>query len=214
MLTRLLTAPVVSARGALGLGHRRPEVLRPDTEPEGATHDVPRQGDLCPRRRPRSRRAGLITAGALAASMAVAACGGPPTPRAATGSTAASTKTARHGASQASGLAAYTNCIRTHGVPNFSPHPTTSVGAPKKDRQQEQQSLQQLKVSKSRLLAAQKACEQLLSAGPSSRPPDVRQAMLGVLDEEFAPLHAYSEAERHQFTVERDRIQDQRRAGL
>jgi hypothetical protein len=99
--------------------------------------------------------------------MAVAACGGPPTPRAATGSTAASTKTARHGASQASGLAAYTNCIRTHGVPNFSPHPSISVGAPKKVRQQQQQSLQQLKVSKSRLLAAQKACEQLLPARPS-----------------------------------------------
>ena len=99
--------------------------------------------------------------------MAVAACGGPPTTGAATGSTAASTNPARHGASQASGLAAYTNCIRTHGVPDFSPHPTISVGAPKKDRQQQQQSLQQLKVSKSRLLAAEKACEQLLPAGPS-----------------------------------------------
>ena len=97
--------------------------------------------------------------------MAVAACGGPPTTGAATGSTAASTNPARHGASQAMGLATYTtyttytNCIRTHGVPNFSPHPTIRAGAPKKDRQQEQQSLQQLKVSKSRLLAADKACE-------------------------------------------------------
>jgi len=166
LLTRLLTAPIVSARGALGMGHRQPEVFRPDTEPEGATHDVPRQSDLCPRRHPRSPRAGLMTAGALALSMAVAACGGPSTPSTATGSTAASTTPATHGASQATGLAAYTNCIRTHGVPNFSPHPTTSAGDPKKDRQQEQQSLQQLKVSKSRLLAAEKACEQLLPAGP------------------------------------------------
>ncbi len=167
LLARLLTAPIVSARGALGLGHRRPEVLRPDTEPEGATRDFSRQSGHYPRRRPRSRRAGLITAGALAASMAVAACGSPSTPGAATGSTATSTNPARHGASQASGLAAYTNCIRTHGVPNFSPHPTISAGVPTKDRQQQQQSLQQLKVSKSRLLAAQKACERLLPAGPS-----------------------------------------------
>jgi hypothetical protein len=45
-------------------------------------------------------------------------------------------------------------------------------------------------------------------------PPDIRQAMLGMLDEEFAALHASSETERHQLTVERDRIQDQRRASL
>jgi hypothetical protein len=130
--TRLLTAPIVSARGALGLGYHRPEVSRPHTEPDGATHDAPRQRDRCPRRCPRSRRAGLMTAGALALSMAVAACGGPSTPGPATGSTAASTNPASHGASRATGLAAYTNCIRTHGVPNFSPHPTTSAGAPRR----------------------------------------------------------------------------------
>jgi hypothetical protein len=45
-------------------------------------------------------------------------------------------------------------------------------------------------------------------------PPDVRQAMFGMLDEEFATLHASSETERHQLTIERDRIQDQRRASL
>jgi len=101
--------------------------------------------------------------------MAVAACGGPSTPGTATGSTAASTNPGNHRASRATGLAAYTNCIRTHGVPDFSPHPTTSAAAPKQDRQQEQQSLQQLKVSRSRLLAAEKACEQLLPAGPSPR---------------------------------------------
>ena len=39
-------------------------------------------------------------------------------------------------------------------------------------------------------------------------------SMLGMLDEEFAALHASSETERHQLTVERDRIQDQRRASL
>jgi site-specific DNA recombinase len=38
--------------------------------------------------------------------------------------------------------------------------------------------------------------------------------MLGMLDEEFAALHASTQAERHQLTVERDRIQDQRRASL
>ncbi len=45
-------------------------------------------------------------------------------------------------------------------------------------------------------------------------PPDVRHAMLGMLDQEFATLHASTETERHQLTVERDRIQDQRRASL
>jgi len=35
-------------------------------------------------------------------------------------------------------------------------------------------------------------------------PPDVRHAMLGMLDEEFAALHASSETERHQLTVEKD----------
>jgi site-specific DNA recombinase len=45
-------------------------------------------------------------------------------------------------------------------------------------------------------------------------PPEMRQAMLGMLDEEVAALHASSEAERHQLTIERDRIQDQRRASL
>jgi hypothetical protein len=38
--------------------------------------------------------------------------------------------------------------------------------------------------------------------------------MLGILDEEFAALHASSETERHELTVERDRIQDQRRTSL
>jgi len=167
LLTRLLTAPIVSARGALGLGHRQPEMSRSPTKTDGSTHDVPRQRDRCPRRHPRSRRAGLMTAVALALSMAVAACGGPSTPGTATGSTAASTNPASHGASQATGLAAYTKCIRSHGVPNFSPHPTTSAGAPTRDRQQEQHSLKQLKVSKSQLLAAEKACVHLLPAGPS-----------------------------------------------
>lgn len=45
-------------------------------------------------------------------------------------------------------------------------------------------------------------------------PSDIRKAMLGMLDEEFAALHASSETERHQLTVEHDRIRDQRRASL
>jgi hypothetical protein len=36
--------------------------------------------------------------------------------------------------------------------------------------------------------------------------------MLGMLDEEFAGPHACSETERHQLTIEKERIQDQRRA--
>ena len=108
-----------------------------------------------------------MTAGALAASVAVAACGGPSTPGVSTGSTATSSNPASHGAGRPGGLAAYTNCIRTHGVPSFSPHPSISLEAPKNDRQQEQRSLQRLKVSKSRLVAAEKACSQLLPTEPS-----------------------------------------------
>ncbi len=98
-------------------------------------------------------------------SMAATGCVGPTMPGVRTGLIAANP--ASHGSNQATGLAAYTNCMRAHGVPRFSPHPTTGVGAPKENRQQERQSLQRLKVSKSRLLAAEKACEHLLSGGPS-----------------------------------------------
>ena len=165
--TRRLTSPIVSGHGGLGPRHRRPEVFWPHTEPHSTTHDAQRASELIARRHPRSGWAGLVTAGALALSIAVAVavCGGPSTPGTGRGLNAASTTPASHGPSQAPGLAAYTDCIRNHGVPDFSPHPTISAGVPNKDRQQEQQSLQQLKASNAQLLAAQEACKQLLPTG-------------------------------------------------
>ena len=67
-------------------------------------HDIVREISLGPRRRPRSRRAALMTTGALALEVAVGACGGPSTSGAVTGSTTAARPAG--GGSQATGLAA------------------------------------------------------------------------------------------------------------
>jgi hypothetical protein len=97
---------------------------------------------------PRWRRAAAITAGVLAAGVAVAACTG----------------------SHATGLAAYTSCMRSHGVPDFTPHPTSGTGIPKNSPQQ--QNFRQLKVTKSVFLAARKACQPLLlTEAPGSGTP-------------------------------------------
>jgi hypothetical protein len=45
-------------------------------EPGGAMHDIPQETYIKPRRRPRLRRALLMTAGILTVGVAVAACGG------------------------------------------------------------------------------------------------------------------------------------------
>jgi Secretory lipase len=119
-------------------------------------HDVPPKASHGPRHFPRMHRGTVIRAGPLALGIAVAACGGPSAP--------GSANPAGGSGSQATGLAAYTSCMRAHGVAKYSPHPTSSVGTPKKTPQQ--QSLQQLGVTKSTFLAAQKACEQLLPATP------------------------------------------------
>ena len=92
----------------------------------------------------------------------LAACGGPSTPGVATGSTT-STNTASSssagGSTGATGLLAYSSCVRSHGVPNF-PDPTGSGGIPK-------ETAQQLGVGQSQLQAAQNDCKDLLPAGGS-----------------------------------------------
>ena len=115
------------------------------------------------RRRP-VRAGGSV---ALIAVMAVAgpglaACGGPSTPGVATGPTT-TTSTAPNpsagGSTGATGLLAYSSCVRSHGVPKF-PDPTSSGGIPK-------ETAQQLGVSLSQLQAAQNNCRSLLPAGGS-----------------------------------------------
>ncbi|MGB9112441.1 MAG: hypothetical protein WCF24_06920 [Acidimicrobiales bacterium] len=74
-----------------------------------------------------------------------------------TTSTAASSSA--HGSTGATGLLAYSSCVRSHGVPNF-PDPTRTGGIPK-------ETAQQLGVGLSQLQAAQNDCKHLLPAGGS-----------------------------------------------
>ncbi|MGH9920151.1 MAG: lipase family protein, partial [Nitrososphaerales archaeon] len=100
-------------------------------------------------------------AGILAVGVAVAGCGGgPSTPGAATGSKTTTT-----------GLFAYSSCMRSHGVRNF-PDPTSSEGIPK-------ESPQQLGISNSRFVAAQKDCINVLPAGESLGGPSGPSAATG-----------------------------------
>jgi len=112
---------------------------------------IPRQSRLEPGSRPRLRRAALMTAGILAAGVAVAACGG--------GSTTTTGSPSGDGGTQATGLLPYSTCMRSHGVPNF-PDPDSSGGIPK-------QEMQQLGVSQSQLNAASSACQHLIPPGES-----------------------------------------------
>ena len=120
-------------------------------------------GSRAYRRRP-VRAGGSV---ALIAVLAVggpglAACGGASTPGVATGSTTTTGSAARssaNGSPGATGLLAYSSCVRSHGAPNF-PDPTSSGGIPK-------ETAQQLGVGLSQLQAAQTDCKGLLPAGGS-----------------------------------------------
>jgi hypothetical protein len=93
------------------------------------------------------------------AGLGLAACGGPSTPVVATGSatTTSTTLSSDYGETGATGLLAYSACVRSHGVANF-PDPTGNGGIPK-------ETPQQLGVDPSQLEAAQNDCKHLLPAG-------------------------------------------------
>jgi len=96
------------------------------------------------------------------AGFGLAACGGPSTPGVVTGSTTTTgtaASSSAHRSTGATGLLAYSSCVRSHGVPNF-PDPTSSGGIPK-------ETAQQLGVGLSQLQAAQNDCKHLLPAGGS-----------------------------------------------
>ena len=124
------------------------------------------KSELGPRWRRRRCRTAVMAVGLLAVGIAVAACGGPSTPGVATGST--TTTTAGHSAggnTHATGLLAYSSCMRSHGVPNF-PDPTSSGGIPKQAVISAQSA-----VSKSQLTEADNHCAHLLPAGGLSGQP-------------------------------------------
>jgi hypothetical protein len=125
--------------------------------------EIPEETYLEPKRRRRLGRGTLLAAGALAAGIALAACGGG---RSAPGVAAASTTTATAshstgGGTQATGLLAYSSCVRSHGVPNF-PDPSGSGGIPK---QAVVNAFRE--VSNSQAEAAQNDCKDLLPPGGS-----------------------------------------------
>ncbi|HEY1831151.1 MAG TPA: hypothetical protein VGG38_13010 [Acidimicrobiales bacterium] len=114
-------------------------------------------------RRARFRRAALVTAGILTVGVAIAACGGPSTPGAATGSTTTTSVSASAGAgTDTSKLVAYSSCMRSHGIPSF-PDPSSNGGISK-------QSLISAEggVSNSQVQTATNACQSLLVAAGDS----------------------------------------------
>jgi len=122
-------------------------------------------------RRPRPRRArvaAVITVMAAAALLA-AACSGSPSSTGSGGSPNA-------GGSATSQLVAYTQCMRSHGVPDY-PGPDSSGQMPKIT------SGQQVGVSDSRLTAAQGACQDLW---PYQAPTQAQQRQQLTDDVKFA----------------------------
>jgi hypothetical protein len=126
-------------------------------------HTPQDKNELGFRWRRRLRRSAVAASGILVLGIAAAACGGSPaTPGVATGST---TTTAAHhptgGGSQATGLLAYSSCMRSHGVTNF-PDPDSTGGIPKPAAAGALR-----EVSNSLSEAATSDCEHLLPAGGS-----------------------------------------------
>ncbi len=103
------------------------------------------------------RRRSVLAAGIIAAALGLAACGG------------SSGGSSNAGGSTNSQLLAFSNCIRSHGVPNF-PDPDSSGAIPK-------MTPQQLGVSTSQFQAAQSACAYLLQPTQAQ----VQQVMSGML---------------------------------
>jgi hypothetical protein len=97
-------------------------------------------------RRPAARSAAAIIATA-AMTLVAAACSDSPA------STSSASSPDTQGAANSPSAVAYSNCIRSHGVPNY-PDPGSSGQAPKTGAQQ-------LGVSSSQFQAAEQACQHL-----------------------------------------------------
>jgi hypothetical protein len=112
---------------------------------------VPHEGHVKTRRRSRWRRVALLAAAVLASGITAAACGGPSSP--------GEVGPSADGSMPATGLLAYSACMRSHGVPSF-PDPSSSGGIQK-------ETSQQLGVSSSVLDAANNTCQHLIPGGQS-----------------------------------------------
>jgi hypothetical protein len=110
-----------------------------------------------------TRRAALVTVGAFAVGLTLAACGGPAALGVATGSsttTTTSVSSSSSGASQGTGILAYSSCMRAHGVTNF---PDPGAGGSIDNKRAVGNALEA--VSTSVANAAQKACSHVLPPG-------------------------------------------------
>jgi hypothetical protein len=139
-------------------------------EPSRSLQRPPRPGALQNRQRPRELLLAPALAGLVALSLLVSACGGPSSPGvAAVGTTTAATtgSVSPTGSNDEIAALAFSRCMRAHGVPNF-PDPDSQGSFPPLTQQT-------LGVSKQTSLAAQQACEHLLSSGGSIATPEQRQ---------------------------------------
>jgi len=111
----------------------------------------------------RLRRSAVAASGVLMLGIVAAACGGSPaTPGVATGSTTTTTaSSSASGSTHATGLLAYSACMRSRGVTNF-PDPDSTGGIPKPAAAGALSA-----VSGSLSKAASNDCEHLLPAGGS-----------------------------------------------
>jgi hypothetical protein len=115
-------------------------------------------------RSPRLRRARVVVVIAATAGIALLAAGcstgsGGSPDAGGSASSASEVGTGSGGSSQATGLLAFSSCMRSHGVPDF-PDPDSSGGIPKETGQQ-------LGVSQSQLDTANNACQHLIPPGES-----------------------------------------------
>jgi hypothetical protein len=117
---------------------------------------------------PPTARTAAATIATAALALLAACSGSPSSPTGSGGSPNAA------GSSSSPSVLAYSQCVRTHGVPNF-PDPTSSGEVPKG-------SAQQFGVSDTRYQAAQTACQHLLPAGPNQQLPaaEVQQVLAGM----------------------------------
>jgi len=122
---------------------------------------------------PTARTAAAIIAAAALVLLA-AACSGSPSSAGPGGSSTGPGGSSNAGGSANSQLLAFSQCMRSHSVPNF-PDPQSSSNA-------KFPSAQQLGVSSSQYQAAENACQQLLPADADDQfpPAEVQQLLIGM----------------------------------
>jgi hypothetical protein len=138
--------------------------------------DPNRTEELRPRRARRPRQMAAIAAGLIAGAVLVAACGstpsGPGVATAGSSSTAAKSSSAGSGKT---GALAYSQCMRSHGLPNFPDPQPISQGGHQGNR------IQTPDLSSPQAQTAEKACSKFLPNGGSSNPAQNAQQQAHLL---------------------------------